>query len=280
MRQERLVMKNALFVLGLVGLLSVVLMAGCSGSDSDDGDGDESTTGFSTSACETIGLKIANGEACELGDDPESSSIVELEIITVDGTATCTGVAINSSTVLSAGHCFSGGYISVVVNTFGGSYPAEAIVHPNYDESGDVVQNDAALVFTPYTMVVGTTPILRSRGPIVGEEAVVAGFGETSPGTGATTIHAGKAIISDTSTEHVVIQYTGDQAHPCAGDSGGPILVAVDGVPAVAGLVSQSDPSVPEENMCLPGDETIYTNTEDPSIYNFIQTYVGAVPTI
>ncbi|HQH28743.1 MAG TPA: trypsin-like serine protease [Oligoflexia bacterium] len=267
----------AMLNLALFCALCVLGLSACSGDD-DDEDSDDDII-FTQDACSAIGLKIANGTACTLGDTPAASPIVRLSIITAGGgLGTCTGTVIDSNIVLTAAHCFMDGFVGVQVDTFTGSFGVnQVVVHPQFDASdyelGGVLHNDAALVFTDQGMGVATAPLLYSRAPILGEEAIVAGFGETFPGSDTGQIYAGNAVVSGLTTQHVVIDYTREQSHPCAGDSGGPLLLNVGGAQTISGIVSQSDPSVEIDNICRPGDETLYTNVQDPAIFGFIQQY-------
>jgi hypothetical protein len=263
----------------LVVYLSLGGLAACGGGSSSN----DSEQPFTEDACSSVGLKIVNGQACSIGDNQTASSLVRLTILDAfGGTGGCTGVAISETAVLTAGHCFMNGYVAVQADTFTGSFGVTNVVlHPGFSaveyEQGGVLTNDAALVFTDQAMGVVVSPLLSSRAPSVGEEVVIAGFGQTTPDSETGQIYAGNAWISSVTTQHVVIEYRDDQSHPCRGDSGGPLFVNISGIQTVAGVVSQSDPSVDPDVMCTPGDITLYTNMEDPSIYSFIVQYVPNV---
>lgn len=269
-------------------LLVVLMLCACAaGDDDDDDDNGGTTTTSGRDACEAIGLeKVANGEACSFGANPSASSLVRISVADTAGSVSvCTGVALTQTAVLSAGHCFSRGVTSLQLQTFGGvNAEGLVIVHPGFDdreyEQGGLLINDAAVIIADRALEVSVSPLLVSRPPDVGETAVVAGFGETAPGSGPSTIHAGDAVVTGVTGQHVVIQYEGDQAHPCRGDSGSPLLLQQGGREAIAGTVSQSDPSVELTNVCRPGDMTLYASTQDPSISNFILSVVPDAQTI
>jgi secreted trypsin-like serine protease len=84
-------------------------------------------------------------------------------------------------------------------------------------------------------------------------------------------VYAGRAVVDDVSDNHIYIDYTQSQAHPCRGDSGGALFVANGSGVAIVGVVSQSDPSIDVEDICEPGDRTLYTNVRDPSVSAFIR---------
>jgi hypothetical protein len=45
----------------------------------------------------------------------------------------------------------------------------------------------------------------------------------------------------------------------------------------IVGVVSQSDPSVSEEQVCSKGDMTLYANAQSPDISSFIAAQVPGV---
>lgn len=268
-------------LVGALVLNCLFFAVACGGGGGGGGGGGDQD--FDIDACSAIGLKVANGVACVPGDNPSESSFVRLDIDGFFGNRTCTGVALDQTTVLTAGHCFEDDYFQIGVATYNGTVTASfAVLHPGFDssgfESGGVIANDFALVITEQPMNINVSPILVSRAPIVGEEAVVAGFGLTSPNSSAGEMHAGNAIITDVTAQHVMIKFEGNQAHPCGGDSGSPLLVSAGGTFAIVGTVSQSDPSVPNSAICRPGDFTLYGNTQDASVLGFIESFApGAV---
>lgn len=254
-------------------LLSAPFFAACGGGGDDED--------FAFNACEAVGLKVASGVECTIGDNPVGSSIVRLDILDPLGeTGVCTGVAIDQYSVLTASHCFLFEYASVDVSTFAGSQRASRVVlHPGFSvdlffQQAGAVVNDAALVFVDAPLGVASSPLLLSRSPVVGEEAVVSGFGNDRPSGGSGIMRAGNAVVASVTGQHVVIEYKNSQSHPCPGDSGGPLLVQQGGVFAVVGVVSQSDLSVPPNRVCRKGDITLYASIQDPSILSFIQQYV------
>jgi secreted trypsin-like serine protease len=205
---------------------------------------------------------------------------VKLIIIKGDSGFVCTGTVVSPTTVLTAAHCFSQGADTVqIVTTVKGRQSAVAArsiaVHPQWGVSNNVMFNDIAVVKTSRRLSTPTTPILLSRSPSESEEAVVAGYGQTTNEGGVeTNVYAGRAIVDDVSDNHVFIDYTRSQAHPCRGDSGGALFIANGTGIGIVGVVSQSDPSVDVDDICTPGDRTLYTSVRDPSVEAFIRANV------
>jgi secreted trypsin-like serine protease len=255
------------------------LTAGCGGG-SGDGCGSSSGSG---AACGAIGysksLKVANGEQCVADSGSDTSSVVKLTIRTSSGeVGTCTGTVISPNAVLSAGHCFAFfSSASVVVTAVSGGVkvdvPASRVaIHPGFSVSSQrVFFNDVAVIRTASALPVPPLPILLSRAPAVDEEAVVAGYGQTeNGGASVDEVVAGRAVIRLVTDNHVRIDFQGDESHPCRGDSGGALFVEQDGGLAIVGVVSQSDPSVSADQVCEKGDKTLYANTQQTGIANFI----------
>ncbi|MCB0358069.1 MAG: trypsin-like serine protease [Bdellovibrionales bacterium] len=250
----------------------------CGGGSGSGSDETPTTLAATSNACNLVGLKVANGQTCEPGEDPSASSLVKLEIFNTDGTAgLCTGTVIDSTTILTAAHClFNPAFITI--ETFGGTFSAVSYsvqsgfgAEPSpFDPSVPLFFNDAALVFTDVPLPVRITPILFSRAPEVGEEVLIGGFGEVSPGGSSGAAVAGAATVTAVTPNHITISFSDGQAHPCQGDSGGPILFRVGNSLAVGGVVSQSDPSVDPGTVCRPGDITLYTNLQSAATAQFL----------
>lgn len=265
--------------------LTCLFVSACGGGGGDSSDGGGGSGDFSRNACDTIGLardKVANGAVCSAGENPLQSSMVRLRIASISGSeALCSGVVVDPFTVLTAAHCLARSPLTINIDTTGGTFRASAValasdfsVQPSpFFSDRDVFFNDIAIVFTEQALPVATSPILLSRAPIVGEEAVIAGFGEFNQGALDGVIRAGNVTVTNVTPNHIFISFQNDEAHPCSGDSGSPIFVFAGGVPAIAGIVSQSDPQVPSDLICRPGDITLYTNVQSNSSLNFLATF-------
>ena len=135
---------------------------------------------------------------------------------------------------------------------------------------------DVAVIRTASNLPVPALPLLLSRAPVVDEEAVVAGYGQTENGGSAVDdVVAGRAVIRIVTDNHVRIDFRGGESHPCRGDSGGALFVEQDGGLAIVGVVSQSDPSVSSDQVCEKGDKTLYTSIQPTGVSDFIFAQVS-----
>jgi secreted trypsin-like serine protease len=255
---------------------SCIFLSACS-SDSDD----SSSSGSGGSACAEIGYsktaKIVNGDQGPITSANDSSSIAQLEILSGGSPAgICTGTVISPTAILTAAHCFIGSDRAAnVITTTNGSQQRvrsrSVSIHPEFTVNRDSVMiNDVAVIRTASRMSAPSTPILLRRDAQAGEEAVVAGYGQTSSSAPTTDdVYAGYAIVRSVTENHIRIDFQSDESHPCRGDSGGALLVEEGGL-AIAGVVSQSDPSVPADTICEVGDKTLYTSMQNASVSSFV----------
>lgn len=258
-----------------------VVFSSCSHGSGEPKSAKISSLSDKLSACEAVGFKIANGNSCAPGDDPTVSSVVRILVTQWDGSvALCTGTVIGPRAVLSAGHCLLNAQPdNISIDTIAGSFGGiDYVFHPGFTmsetDSGAVLFNDLAIIFSSQDLPVTAAPILVSRIPQQGEEVVVAGYGLTAPDSSAGTIHAGEATVNNITENHIFVVYADNEAHPCSGDSGGALWVSQNGSMAISGVVSQSDPTVTMNSMCQPGDITLYTNINTAPTIQFILGYV------
>jgi secreted trypsin-like serine protease len=267
------------FFSGLICVVSVAV--GCGGDSDSDGGGSSSFAGGA--ACSSIGytkaLKVADGEQCVADGGSDTSSVVKLSIVTRSGdVATCTGTVISPTAVLTAAHCFAFEDIAgAVVTAVAGGAKVDisgsgVAIHPGFSVSSErVFFNDVAVVRTRARLPVPPIPLLLSRAPGVEEESLVAGYGQTeNDGSAVDDVIAGRAVIRLVTDNHIRIDFRGGESHPCRGDSGGALFVEQDGGLAIVGVVSQSDPSISPDQVCKKGDKTLYANTQQNGIVDFI----------
>jgi secreted trypsin-like serine protease len=247
-------------------LVFLLFSVSCSGGGGSNDSSDKAH--FSIDACQAIGMKVVNGNTCQLSSSAGGSPVVRITFVDSFGTSgLCSGAAISSTVVLTAAHCFLDGVSSIRVDTvFGALSVANIIIHPSVRVGSSALFNDAALIVTTSPMGVGTFPILMSRDVVVGEEAIVTGYGDTGSGKFG-FLQAGNILISSVSNNHIFTDFTGDGSNPCQGDSGAPLLVKQNGEFAIAGIVSTGRADI---DNCGIGDVTLYTSLSNISVQNFI----------
>ena len=270
-----------LFAKKLLFLSLLLVIAACGGGGGDSS-GDSSGGDFSLDACSSINLKVANGQVCQPATTTVASPVVKLVVVDLeDNTALCTGTALSQNAILTAAHCFIGGAKAVQIETSFSTLFADSVTaHPGFSvTSAGAFFNDVAIVTTSTPLNIEVSPLLLSRAPIVSEEAIVAGFGETGSDVTA-RIRAGNLRVANVTANHIFGEFSGEQSSPCKGDSGGPLYVSQNNSIAVVGVVSQSDPSVSISDICKTGDVTLYASVQDPSIQSFILTNVPSAQTL
>ena len=246
----------------------LLTLSACGGGNSGGGASGSSTVFEGQSACSAIGLssslKISNGQICPVSERSDTTSIVEVNLVLGSSDdATCSGTVISPTAVLTAAHCLAYATsiaISTVVNGVKTTKGVQGtFIHPSFTiQAGHFIGDDVGIIRTTGHMAAPASPLLLSRSAQKGEDALIAGFGSTSVQSSPTgAIYAGRAVVQEISDSHIRIDFNSDQAHPCFGDSGGPLFLQDDDSLAIAGIVSKSAPDVSQKYFCQKGDKTL-----------------------
>jgi hypothetical protein len=232
---------SALATLGLAGALA----AAC-GSGTGSVPGPSSPSGPTTltpcgvvSGVITGDTAIVNGSVCT----DSTASVAYLKLKDKDGNlyATCSGTVISSTAVLTAAHCLAD-TVSLSINFGSKEIPAASFSYsPGYNgTASDSIDVGVVIASSPLGQPI--VPLLSSRDPQKDETVVIAGYGQSTLGTGAGTLRAGSTTLSEVGTYYLVTNAGLNGSGACPGDSGGPLLVSISGHWVVAGVASTLTP--------------------------------------
>lgn len=254
----------------LIALVLVLNLQACSG-----GGGGSSTD----NACSDIGLegkslintRIVNGTNCKrAGSSPVVRIVLSSGLLRQ---AYCTGSFITRNKVLTAAHCFleNPGSVSVLVGDSvetAKRYKAQTwSIHPKFSIGVKSLARDVAVIKLSESVNVPVLPILVRESPNAGDLASIYGYGTDEKGNfDFEDLQAGEMRIADVTTSNIRADFDGKGSNTCVGDSGGPLVYKSQGRSAIIGLTSSGT-----KKDCSSGDQSYFTNLQDPEVLDFLQ---------
>lgn len=162
------------------------------------------------------------------------------------GGGLCTGTVIAERWVISAAHCFGGGFAggNLVLgdSIFAGNAQRvrlrRAVVHPQYNPQTNA--NDIALIELASPAGVAPVPVARDLSGITGQTLKWVGFGITS-GAGQDSGTKRSVDLTVTQLNATTLESREAGRNACRGDSGGPAMRITNGAVEVAGITSWGD---------------------------------------
>ena len=253
----------------LLFAISLVLLVGCGGSGSSD----QALTLEAVCGREPsrdLTMKIVGGREC---GSTNGTAVKLLLFDEEDNQTICTGVRLNSTTVLTAAHCLNEFVFSVLVELASGERvaPTKIVIHPDATDQGALFINDLALLtIRPPDGEIAPPSVPIAERVSKGDNLTILGYGVTDGvnQVGSGVLRVGKMRADEVTSDLIFSDYTPPTlSNTCFGDSGGPAFIEdEDGSLVLAGITSTG-----VNVRCLLGDRSAFANLTNQALRAFIE---------
>jgi hypothetical protein len=214
--------------------------------------------------------KIVGGRACR----SSNGSVVKILLFDEEDNQTvCSGVRLNSTTILTAAHCLNEFVFSVLVEVSSGERiaPSRIELHPEATDLGSIFINDLALLtISPPEGEIAPPVVPIAERIATGDRLTILGYGVTDGLNPVISggLHIGEMLVAEVTTNSIFSDYTPPTlSNTCFGDSGGPaFIVDQNGGLALAGITSTG-----ADVSCLVGDRSAFTNLTNRELRRFVE---------